>query len=1573
MTDDVYVKVECLAIPDGFIGKAVDRRLRLSLILRPEPDAPSSAVLLKDWPTEIPKLIFEAKFAATVKELDAATALTLTPEYEANEKVVSNAAKTWWETRLWKDGEVFKSYVDLMRSSGFTAAPVGFSSYSFLADMARRRVENDVQMGLLGALHRTNAAPKDLDRLKRLYPALAVRLEHPGDPASHLADMQALVAREVFADLPIGDAVGPILANAGGSRAIRATNTSPVEIDALLQACFNQSEDAILGRSSKAVGGLKPSNSWNPFVPLPEGGAHTLAEVVGNRYESSLFGPPLQAPTPSTLGGQTATAGGQGDEVSFPRLAVAAFEQMMSSTASEAPEDCSEASLYNLARHHVAALQAHPALRKFVRLIVDVPLPIDDIPYLLNTNGDVTGVVSVVVKGAAEATKKIATAFIFNLKEEVFEPCPEHSFSTSNPLTPKPRTSKVPSLPLDKGVVMLDVRQQNQNNMPRRFRMEVVDATASYLALRHAIQTTLQASRKGLSANQASGDPPSLKTRGLMLLDTEANVTAVIAKERAVWDQAQVDDATRLFFAEALVDGYRPDVVKEKTVFPLAARSLRYSVIDDALKHEHLPLDTYADTAHRDEGYVSSGAMIVEGGKASERQYTSEQLFCWTGNSLGLPAVPDKKQPLLHGLPTTITASFHPTEKGPILRMGERYRYMLRARKLNGSSVPTAFSATLSSRYSLGDEHGKDYLFMPVERTPAPTVLVPAGQRLVRVDQQDDQPSSQVVLLNTGETAKRVLISPRVGFDLAEQQGQFDPKATALYRTHGTYRNLERNDKGSVPPYIEPGAENPIQQALLFKVIKVPSGSTDAPYYVDRSLCLLGCSLTATNATTRHAIRSQTAEGVSFWHRSAVDKALEGQGFDTSKIRPVLLECVAVPSGQSGVYNSGEPTLEIDGQSINVVVLRVEVAPGDTLSLEVWTNRTAEFALDQSLIARAWGPLASHLHLDATVLDTFDTERTEYRAAREDGWAKLTCGTRIAPLNEVVCFRIEHGVPVPLQPPRFLQVFGCTRAQNREQWEKLCASGVNRTDQPDAETTFMWGSIAIDRKTTEAVWAEAIWREVDPALARVRTIERENDWTIEQTGLWSYQPGVGQGRLFDIPAIPALATKDGEDAAAYAARADRLDLVTDDQGVLRNLTGDFKSDKARRLLVRLLARSRFAAPSAHLDESANCSASATREDFLAALNGGALPNGVEEVWLPATRPPAPPRLMKDQGSLYLRRFDTVTGGSASQKGKRLTHVYRCWLDSGWFSSGEGEKLAVICRDPSQGEQPDWLISKLSRWGGDMTMRPPIYLKPASSSLEAPTFLDPFQIVGMTSGGGELCSLSWDKRSDASARFQGVRLALLEPTFHSGTGRWYCDIELVPVATFRVCLRLSLARYQACAIEGCHLSEPVLADAFVLHQPWSFLAERRNDVVEISVTGPAYTQRAPLFQGLMPEAQLQGLDALAAEPLVLAELERLDRLGGRPLPVMGTDGQRVATTSRQAIRKEHGWPTAAEDIEEGWTRWVMQMAIPPGDAGARYAVRLTLASAHASSSAARSNDVDGALVYLPEPLVVQLDL
>ncbi|PTU00693.1 hypothetical protein DBR45_21375 [Pseudomonas sp. HMWF031] len=1588
MTEDAkkYAKVECIAIPDGIHLRGGQHLLRVSLVLRPEPTDEPSAVSLLDWPNIIPTLSFQVSFGSEVKDLKPLPSNPV-PEYESQERLMSAEATNWWSNELWGDPEVFADYVELMRSPGFQAPAVGFSSYSFLADMARSRVEGDIEMGLLAALYRTRA---ELKELKSLHSNAVSRLEDPADPATILADIQELVAREVFADIPIGDAVGTLVARAAepGYQSGLGAGLMTKKIDEAMQACFDQSENAILGRDG-ATGGAEPGK-WNPFTLNPPAAVRSSSDFLGDRYEASIFGSRIEVPEPGTLAGQANQNAGKSFAFSNARLALAAFDQMMSTATAETATTGSADTLERVALHHVAGLQAHPALRKFVRLIVDIPVPLESIPASLVSTRK--GVVSVSAMGPAAATRKTATAFVLDVEHSLFEPCPEASFYRKN------LTSRVPSLPLDNGVVALNIGRQDKVGKEARFRMDVVDATAGILSLRHQIQTALHASRKGLSANQASGEHASLRTRGLMLIDTEANVPAVMAREIAAQERA-ANAAITLYFAERLVDGYRPDAVRTVPnpdhsaptveVFPIAARSLSYGVIEAALTKTRLAPSTYDDTADRNEGYISPGSRIVAKTDEPQRQFTSEQLFCWTGDNLGLPTPTNNHESLTHRLPTKITCGFKPAYKGPILRVGGQYRYMLRARKLNGSSVPTSFSKLLADKHACGDSSGQGYVFMPVERTPAPTVLVPADQRLARDDQTEDQPSSQVVLLNPDEVATRILVSPRIEFDLAEQQGQFDPIrgkgediGSALsranrYKDGGTYQRLKREDEnGNYPPYTgTTSAGDGRYSALLFEVLKAPVTSFKRPYYVDRSLCVLGSNLSAVKATTRHAIENSFAEGVSFWNRSVADKDTKGQGFAPEKIRPVQLEFVSVRSGKSGVFNAGERLMHCNGQYISVSVMRVEVAPGDTLSLDVWLNRTAEFSLNQPLLLNAWNRLSKRLKMDTPItLEDLDNLHSKDAANKENWWSKLTCNTRIPALHEVVNFRIEHVVSIPLEPPKFLQAFGCTRANDAQEWADHCALRPQHADRPNASTVFSWGAISIDRKTTEAVWAEAIWSEVDPALARQRTTAYEEAMEIDQNGLWTYRPSVGQGRLFDIQNIPALATQEAEDPAAYAARADRLDLLRDDVGELRNLAADFKSHKARRILVRLLARSRFVAPSIDLSDPTNTSASATRGDFFAALEGGPCPTGVEEIWLPATRPPAPPRLMKDQGSLYQRRFDPLTTDLAvGHRGKRLTHIYRCWLDSDWFSSGEGEKLAVVCRDPSQGDQPDWLLAKVSRWGGDMTMRPPVYLKPAPTSIEAPTFLDPRQIVGMTPEVGELTSISKDEKGNVVTSVEGVRLALLEPAFHTGTGRWYCDIELVPAGSFRVCLRLSLARFQANAIDGCHLSDTVLADAFMLHQPWSFSAARKDGVVEIIATGPAYTQRAPMVQGLKHGEAAQDVEAQAAEPLVVVELERLDPSGGGPLPVMSSQGQRATTNSRQAIRREQDWPKTAIGIEKGWTRWVMQLAIPRDEVGYRHAVRITLASAHANSTATQADDIDGALIYLPEPLVVQLEI
>ena len=73
----------------------------------------------------------------------------------------------------------------------------------------------------------------------------------------------------------------------------------------------------------------------------------------------------------------------------------------------------------------------------------------------------------------------------------------------------------------------------------------------------------------------------------------------------------------------------------------------------------------------------------------------------------------------------------------------------------------------------------------------------------------------------------------------------------------------------------------------------------------------------------------------------------------------------------------------------------------------------------------------------------------------------------------------------------------------------------------------------------------------------------------------------------------------------------------------------------------------------------------------------------------------------------------------------------------------------------------------------------------------------------------------------------VSLALLEPKFHDGFGRWYCDIGINPTGAFKLGVQLHLARFQQNAIAGCMLSRTTRADAFMLHQPWTFSAVRRE--------------------------------------------------------------------------------------------------------------------------------------------------
>jgi hypothetical protein len=146
-----------------------------------------------------------------------------------------------------------------------------------------------------------------------------------------------------------------------------------------------------------------------------------------------------------------------------------------------------------------------------------------------------------------------------------------------------------------------------------------------------------------------------------------------------------------------------------------------------------------------------------------------------------------------------------------------------------------------------------------------------------------------------------------------------------------------------------------------------------------------------------------------------------------------------------------------------------------------------------------------------------------------------------------------------------------------------------------------------------------------------------------------------------------------------------------------------------------------------------------------------------------------------------RTTERKPGGTrtSSQQGFGL----RVYMERGWFSSGEGEQLAVILAG-------DGNTAAVSEWGTDPTIE----------TADLPGPLGPDQVV------------SGDTRIDDWPLTDGrVVLVPHEVTFGEVQGLPFADIEFASQATALPLVRLALARYQRHAIEGCHLSPIVHAD------------------------------------------------------------------------------------------------------------------------------------------------------------------
>jgi hypothetical protein len=194
---------------------------------------------------------------------------------------------------------------------------------------------------------------------------------------------------------------------------------------------------------------------------------------------------------------------------------------------------------------------------------------------------------------------------------------------------------------------------------------------------------------------------------------------------------------------------------------------------------------------------------------------------------------------------------------------------------------------------------------------------------------------------------------------------------------------------------------------------------------------------------------------------------------------------------------------------------------------------------------------------------------------------------------------------------------------------------------------------------------------------------------------------------------------------------------------------------------------------------------------------------------------------------------------STSKNTRTGNILRVWMERPWYSSGDGEQLAVVC--PMGTAQPDaqdaaGLHNKVSLIGQD-----PIWGTPQFATQGK---LTPTAYPSGTTG----ALLTPAAFPLAVAKVNGVAIPNSQPSnlavhdvhFDPTRGMWYCDVAINPGTTnpYTPFVRLALARYQANAINTAGVAD--LRASSVVVAEFAQLSPTRSISVVSSATDVTVT-------------------------------------------------------------------------------------------------------------------------------------
>ncbi|MCP4181949.1 MAG: hypothetical protein GY761_01305 [Hyphomicrobiales bacterium] len=445
------------------------------------------------------------------------------------------------------------------------------------------------------------------------------------------------------------------------------------------------------------------------------------------------------------------------------------------------------------------------------------------------------------------------------------------------------------------------------------------------------------------------------------------------------------------------------------------------------------------------------------------------------------------------------------------------------------------------------------------------------------------------------------------------------------------------------------------------------------------------------------------------------------------------------------------------------------------------------------------------------------------------------------------------------------------------------------SDEMGGNIGYILGRVELDRKSTGSLRCDMLWRDVS-AAASLRHDKKQ----------WHHKPAVVSEELFNIEEI----------AKTHDTFKSFIDLLTDDQGKLRNLSYDF-GKKARRLALRIVATSRFSelfekedpnlieARHDNKPPEESCpeqnevglfeTESASYTSLCKKLHQHNCPRQgpdklifEQELWIKSTeRPPIPDirsmellfrerTVSRDENSIMFERKPAIRvrlgDNFASGEGELIalvllpadlvdTYPKHCPENGNVtqhrhvLEPGERKRLPVLkeMRIPED-EEKSHLARHVTAWGEDPTVW--------SNHLDVA--IPPSHFAGYCAKMSNLLLTFKDQSKnpdddddevDADDMTARVAVIAFQPKLHKQDAYWYIDIDADTTTADSPFLRCSFARYQPQSLAGknIELSRPVVADPIQIPPKRTVeIRITKSGHVSATVRGAGYTRRSPAF-------------------------------------------------------------------------------------------------------------------------------